>query len=125
VEETTLYLRLGGASGVDALVRKLHQRLRGDAELADLTDQLIDDRCHEADTRLLAQIIGADDVSALDTDLRNRGVLLLTPEVVRRHLRDALWLLGISTSLAEQVLEAVSRAQGQAASGAASRDVAR
>jgi hypothetical protein len=111
VEETSLSSRLGGATGVEALVRKLHQQFRGDPELAALTDQILDDRCRAADAKLLRQVLDRHNVAGLDPDLMRRSTLFTAPDLALRHLRDALWLQGTSAGLAEQVIDAVSAAQ--------------
>jgi truncated hemoglobin YjbI len=105
MEEASLYLRLGGASGVEAVVRKLHQRLRADPDFAALTDGPRGDKLRDADTRFLTQVLSApESITAEDASPVSASA------VVRGHLRDALWLLGTSATLTQQIVDAVANA---------------
>ena len=100
--DPTLYERLGGAVGVDAAVQALHQQIEADAERASLERERVDER-HRADVVVLTRILGG--AATVDPG-QNPGVLIVGCDVVR-HLRDALWLLGVSRLLVEEVIAAV------------------
>jgi len=100
VHEPTIYQRLGGASGIDAVVRTLHERVRADPDVADLVDPRVR---AAADARLLASALGGP--GAIDEP---DDALLADLVMTETHLRDALWLLGVSTALAAEVVSAVS-----------------
>ena len=103
--DPTLYERLGGAVGVDAVVQVLQQQIDADPALAPVLDgERVDER-HRADVVVLTCILGG---AATAEAGQTPGLLVAGNDVVR-NLRDALWLLGVSRPLVDEVIAAVSR----------------
>jgi hypothetical protein len=98
----SLFSRLGGREAVEAVVRFLHDRIVDNLAV----DAARDGHAHEirrADVAGLTALIGGP-VSEKEPGL---GVLdWAAPEVVA-GLRDALWFLGVSTPLTEEITDAV------------------
>jgi truncated hemoglobin YjbI len=103
VDEPTLYERLGGEVGAEAVVRALHERVQNDPDIADLLDRRTGAERHAGDARALAELLGGPSSGVAPEP----DGLLSNPAVVERHLRDALWLLGVSTALATEIVAAV------------------
>jgi hypothetical protein len=107
MEHASLYQRIGGAAGVGAVVRALHQCVRADPNTA----AHLDDQCGEdvvrADARALTLVLdGCDDDGHTIAPWRF-DVLLARRGVTVHHLRDALWLVGMSSVLVDEVTAAV------------------
>ena len=100
VDDASLFQRLGGADAVDTLVRMVHERALGDPELALLLDAAPADETRRADTHRLTRVLGGPEPEG------DAGLLGRSDEVVA-HLRDALWLLGVSAPLAAEIVAAV------------------
>jgi hypothetical protein len=107
MKNATLFERLGGAVGVDAVVRALHARVEADPDVGALVDDIPSEDLRAADTRALTRILGSPSSNPADCHL---GVLVTMPEAALRHLRDTLWMLGASRALVEEVAAAVSAA---------------
>jgi AcrR family transcriptional regulator len=54
-------VRLGGEAGTEAVVRALHDRVRGDPDLAGRADRAFADAARTADSRHLARVLGPPD----------------------------------------------------------------
>ena len=100
--EPSLYECIGGIAGVEAVVRSVHQRVRSDPDIP----AVIDERRHralvQADVRLLTDALRG----RARRDPRGGGVLS-QHDIAARHLPDALWLLGTSQALVEEITGAV------------------
>ena len=110
----TPYERLGGAVGIDAGVRAVHDRVLSDPDRSTLVaaDAGAADAALAADAATLARVLGGPAGAGVGRDAGD-GLLLADPDVARRHLADALWLLGTSSSLVAEVVDAVLDAQGR------------
>jgi hypothetical protein len=109
VETTTLCERLGGPVGVDTIVRCFYDRVLGDPDGSVVPD--IDDdaeRWVRSDGGTLTRLLQSPPVvrPALP------GLLLTRPDLVGRHLREALSSAGLATDLADEVVGAVEQATG-------------
>lgn len=100
--EPSLYERIGGIAGVEAIVRAVHQRIRSDPDIPVVLDDIRSHNMLQADVRLLTDALRG----RASRDPR-RGGVLTQYDVATRHLRDSLWLLGTSQALAEQITDAV------------------
>jgi hypothetical protein len=107
MEQPSLYQRIGGAAGVEAVVRTLHQCVQGDPNtFAEVEKLRFPDMVRDA--QALARVLdGLDDDDDDGIASWRFGVLLSRPGVSVRHLRDALWLLGMSSELIDEVTAAV------------------
>jgi len=104
VGQPTLYDRIGGDAGAKAVVRAVYQRVGSDPDIAVLADAMRVPTMFDADIGTLRQVLGGDG------SVRPRGaggLIMSTGEVVERHLRDALWLMGVSSALIDDVATAV------------------
>lgn len=99
----SLYQRIGGAAGIDAVVHAFHQRVRNDPDIAASIDELRIRDIEDADAHVLTRALRG-------TPRDDRACLLVRRDVVDRHLRDALWLLGMSHALIDDVITAVVEA---------------
>ena len=102
VYEPSLYERIGGVVGVEAVVRALHERVRSDPDIPVVLDETRDRETMHADVRLLTDALRG----RRRRDPR-RGAVLAEDDIAARHLRDALWLLGTSRALVEEITSAV------------------
>lgn len=108
MDHPTLYERLGGAVGIDAVVRAVHDRLLSDPDHPTTAGRAGTDAAVLADIAVLARLLGGPWTARAADDA---GVLLAEADVARRHLADALWLLGTSSGLAADVVGAVLEEQ--------------
>ena len=112
----TLFERLGGAVGVDAIVGALYAWAEGDPLLSARVSSAARDRICAYDVALLAGALGGPgrDASgwAKKAPAGDGGGSLLSGSdpAVRWALRDVLWLLGVSSALVDEVLAAVDGA---------------
>jgi len=102
VYEPSLYERIGGIAGVEAIARAVHQRIRSDPDIPVVLDEGRANYLLQADVRLLTDALRGRP----PRDPRRGGVLTLY-DVGGRHLQDALWLLGTSRALVEEITGAV------------------
>jgi len=102
VYEPSLYERVGGIAGVEAIARAVHQRIRSDPDIPVVLDDIRSRNMLQADVRLLTDALRG----RLSRDPR-RGGVLVQYDVATRHLRDALWLLGTSQELVDEITDAV------------------
>ena len=109
MDQPSLYERIGGAAGVEAVVRALHRCAWGDPNSSVLTEEMRVSDIVDADVRALARVLDGEDDDDGGTGIApwRFGVLLSRRGVVVSHLRDALWLLGMSSALVEEVTAAV------------------
>ena len=98
----TLHERLGGDVGVDAILRVFHDRLLNDPDI-EIVIHMNDANRTSSDADRLREVLGA---SALPE------VLFDHFEKVEVHLRDALWLCGVTSPLIDEVIGAVRHAAG-------------
>jgi len=102
VYEPSLYERIGGIAGVEAIARAVHQRVRSDPDIPVILDEDRTRYMLQADVRLLTDALRGRP----RRDPRSGGVLAKY-DVATRHLQDALWLLGTSRALVEEITGAV------------------
>jgi hypothetical protein len=98
-----LFERIGGAAGVRAAVRALHER--ADADPADRSpghDRATTRRLAVDEAALTAVLEGRECVDAPASFLARSSMV--------RHLHDALWLLGTPATLVDEVVVAVRAA---------------
>ena len=108
MEHPSLYERIGGAAGVEAVVRTLHRCVQGDPNAGALSDKECFADMVRADARALARVLdGLDDEDGNNIAPWRFGVLLSRRGVSVQHLRDALWLVGLSSALIDEVTAAV------------------
>ena len=100
--EPSLYERIGGIAGVEAVVRAVHQQARSDPDIPVVVDEARSRFLLLADVRLLMDALRGRP----RRDPRGGG-LLSQPDVAARHLQDALWLLGTSRALVDEITIAV------------------
>src|SRR5689334_16299120 len=106
MEHPSLYERIGGAAGVDAVVRALHRCVQGDPNTTALDKVCVSDMVR-TDARALSHVLHGRDDDGNGIAPWRFGVLLSRPGVSVRHLRDALWLVGLSSELVDEVTAAV------------------
>lgn len=97
-----MYERIGGVAGVEAIARAVHQRIRSDPDIPVVLDDIRAGNMLQADVRLLT-----DALRGRPPRDPRRGGVLVQYDVAARHLRDALWLLGTSQELVDEITEAV------------------
>jgi hypothetical protein len=102
VYEPSLYERIGGIAGVEAIARAVHQRIRSDPDVPVILDDTRARNMLQADVRLLT-----DALRGRPSRDPRRGGVLVQYDVATRHLRDALWLLGTSGALVDEITGAV------------------
>jgi len=114
MDHPTPYERLGGAVGIEAVVRAVHDRVLSDPDRSTLAaaDPAAAEAALAADAATLARLLGGPAGAGGHAEAAD-GVLLADPDVARRHLADALWLLGTSSGLVAEVVDAVLDAQGR------------
>ena len=99
----TLYERLGGDVGVDAILRVFHDRLLSDPEIEIVIDMKAANRTADTDAARLRAVLGATAVPE---------VLVEHFDEVEVHLTDALWLCGVAAPLIDEVIGALRHPAG-------------
>jgi hypothetical protein len=105
VAQPTLYQRIGGIVGVEAVVHALHRRVEADPDLAAQLDPTPRADLVDRDILWLACVLDGG-----DRPCHSRAVAVLPAPWWwggQRHLRDALWMLGVSSALVDEVAGAV------------------
>ena len=102
--QPTLYDRIGGDAGAKAVVRAFYQRVGSDPDIAILADAMRFTAMFDADISTLRRVLHGD---VWVRPRAARGLIMSKGEAVERHLRDALWLLGVSSALIDDVATAV------------------
>jgi hypothetical protein len=92
---------------VEAVVRALHRCVHGDPNTATQPDKVCVADIVRADARALSHVLHGRDDDGNGIAPWRFGVLLSRPGVSVRHLRDALWLVGLSSELVDEVTAAV------------------
>jgi hypothetical protein len=108
METTTLFERLGGLVGVETIVRSFYDRVLGDPDGSVVPDIEALDRWIRSDGRTLTWLLASPPIVRPVPP----GLLLTRPDLVGRHLRDALWAAGMASDLVDEVVGAVRQATG-------------
>ena len=107
MEQPSLFERIGGAAGVEAVVRALHRCVQGDPNTATHPDKVCVSDMVRMDAHALSYVLHGRDDDGNGIAPWRFGVLLSRPGVSLYHFRDALWLVGLSSELVDEVTAAV------------------